>query len=861
MHKLAKGLKKKKKQKKGKKGTEEEEFEPEELERYRRDRAEAQLKLSEEKSETGTGSCTSDEWKKFEALTAGVDSILKKSQGDLDRIKTTSFFQRKVLIEEKQFASKHTAGQNKHHSKNWLGFHKAGSSIAENEKDEVADREFAVNEGGFVNVSDYDQELNYSSEDDIFDTTYIDVLQSTDVKLAHIPDSPTKEEQDNDPFDTSSAERVLKTVDRKGKKLVSLGNAVEVLAGRIDHVSTCKLQTTEKRKNQNLLLDDDIILNVSGIGSNVTNLLDTNRTLLDDDSDFFKIKEGINNFASFSSVASSFVDQVVETSKVRSDIRLDVSEFETLKESTVLQEIPNFDDSEFNLNTPSDEKIIVAETQDPFSAKELLSTEFQNAVVEASFEVATFANEKDPFDTTFADNIFPSKVELKFIERELEELPITAVSISLTDPAGLNRDYETGLLKQEGTTTSIISLGSSKRDFLGSSAIDLSRLADQPILPAEEITYVDPFDTSSVQEFVPGKTELKFLEQELLESSFDNCEPLEDKYFDLRNDEKPKNVVTLEIQRFVQDFQIITGKEREINQVEENPKDFIYTRKTSKPDILKITPCKVVAFELPKLLKQPDLFATNKEENAISPKPLTPYFRQLSLEESAALKSDPHQVLDPFDTSFVSEVTPSKTELKLIESELLKTEIFKPKAAVISNQNSLEKKQASREYMRKETNKDKLILKKPESILDSAIKVDIEPLTPRVQNQLTDKVEILYSDPFDTSSASNILPGKAELKILENELSQVPDQVQFHIIPINLIQVPVSCEIKANELNSHIHEGDESKAFLCLDGKDPGNKTLTPVQDKTFLTEEIDPFNGSFNTVGLGKSELKLLES
>lgn len=861
MHKLAKGFKKKKKQKKGKKATEEEEFEPEELERYRRDRAEAQQKLSEEQYETSTGSCTSDEWKKFKALTAGVDSILKKSQGDLDRIKTTSFFQRKVPVEEKKLADKQTAEKNKNQSKNWVGFHKAGSSIEEDKKGEEADKTLTVNEGGFVNVSDFDDELNYSSEDDIFDTTYVDVLQSADVKLAYIPESPTKKTEDDDPFDTSSAERVLRTVDRKGKKLVSLGNAVEVLAGRIDHVSTCKLRATEKPKYQDLLLDDDIILEASEVGSNVTNLLSTNKTLLDDDSDVLKIQVGITNFTSFSSVASSFVDQVVDASKVRSEIRLDVLEFETLKESTILEKIPDLDDSEFNLNKPADQKVILAETEDPFSAEELPSTEFQGEIVEPSFEVAIFANEEDPFDTTFAENIFPGEVELKFIERELEELPTTTVSISLTDPTGLIRDYETGLLKHEASATSIISLDSSKEDLLASSAIDLSHLADQPIQPAEEITYVDPFDTSCVQELVPGKTELKFLEQELQNSSSDICESLEDEYFDPRKDEKPKKIVTLEIQSLVDDFQTITSQKKEINQVEENPQDFIYTRKTSRPEILQIAPSKVVAFELRTLSKRPDLSASSKEEKAISSKPLTPYYCQLSLDESAPLESDPYQGLDPFDTSFVSKVAPSKTELKLIESELLKTEISETNAAVISIENWFENKQSFSEYIRKEINTDKLIVKKPESILDSAIKVDIEPLTPKIPTQLIEKVEILYSDPFDTSIATNILPGKAELKLLENELIQVPDQVQFRLSPISLVQVPVSGGIQENELNSSIYEGDESKDFLCSDGKDTGDKILTPLQDKIFLTAEIDPFDTSFATAGLGKSELKLLES
>lgn len=89
MHKITKGLKKKKKGKKSKKG-EEELFKPEELEKYR-------------KQHQGTSeepAAQNEEWKKFLSLTSGVDDVLKKTQGDLDRIKSTSFFQRKPTDSE-----------------------------------------------------------------------------------------------------------------------------------------------------------------------------------------------------------------------------------------------------------------------------------------------------------------------------------------------------------------------------------------------------------------------------------------------------------------------------------------------------------------------------------------------------------------------------------------------------------------------------------------------------------------------------------------------------------------------------------------------------------------------------------------
>lgn len=797
MHKLAKGLKKKKKQKKGKKGTEEDEFNPEELERYRRERAEAQQKLAEENPEANASS--SDEWRKFEALTAGVDSILKKSQGDLDRIKSTSFFQRKAPPPVAKRPEKLESEETKNQTKKYIGFDKDGNPIEEIQQDKVANE---INEDGFVNVPDDDDEQEDSSEEDIFDTTYVDVLQKNDVQLAYIPESPTEEDFGDDPFDTTNAEKVLKTVDKKGKKLVSLGNAVEVLAGRIDYVSTCKLQSTEPAKAQDLLLGDDIFPETDIVQNSDT--IEVCKTLLDDDTDIQDLPVDINNLPAIVPIVCTG-EEKVETNKT--EVPLDISEFEIFKESTILEEIPDLDDSEFDLNA-TDEVIILPEVEDPFSSKEPELTEFQDEIVEASFEVATFVNEEDPFDTAFADNILPGKTELKFIEKELEELPESVVSISLTDPTG-HKSHESDLL---GNSFLNNSLETARNNLLDSSTTDLNQLADQPIQPSEELTYVDPFDTSGVQELPPGKTELKFLEKELLgETTTKIHESLDDDDFDPRKDEVDQ----------------------------EN----LHNRKTSRPEVLEVSQHKAVAFEIPTPSSRPDLLSTSKDEKVLPSKPLTPYYCQKSFEET--FESDTEQEVDPFDTSFVVKVAPSKIELKLIESELLKAEtqpnINQPSAQEVLSQ-----------YTKKSET-----IEKQESILDSEITVDIKPLTPCVETK-NEEEEISYSDPFDTSIASSILPGKAELKLLENELSQVSEQVQSRFIPLNLAQVS-----KETNKISNFNETEESTDFLCIDANDPGHKVLTPLQESQLFPEEeeIDPFDTSFASVGLGKTEIKLLES
>jgi len=97
MLKIKKGLKKKIKGKKDK-GKEDDLFDPEQLEKYRKE-LEEKRKAAAEEDPSGSSSAPKDEeWLKFQALTAGVDTILKKTTTDLDKIKETSFYQRKQPI-------------------------------------------------------------------------------------------------------------------------------------------------------------------------------------------------------------------------------------------------------------------------------------------------------------------------------------------------------------------------------------------------------------------------------------------------------------------------------------------------------------------------------------------------------------------------------------------------------------------------------------------------------------------------------------------------------------------------------------------------------------------------------------------
>ncbi|XP_063993687.1 uncharacterized protein LOC135171230 [Diachasmimorpha longicaudata] len=879
MHKLAKGLKKKKKSKKGKKGAEEDEFDPEELERYRRERAEALEKAAQESTGEQGGAAGSDEWKKFQALTAGVDDILKKTQGDLDRIKSTSFFQRVApVVEEKK--PEEDSEVKKARERRYLGFDKDGNPIEQDEVDEgKKKKELTVTEDGFVEVPEDEDEQEDSEEEDIFDTTYIDVLQNIDVQLAYIPESPTEEEAGDDPFDTTNADKVLKTVDKRGKKVVSLGNAVEVLSGRVDHVSTCKISRPRRVKAQDLLLGDEDDLDALDV---TPEAVEVEKSLLDDDTDLPDVPIDLANLPPVTNLPRP--PEVHSDAEKLAEAPLDISEFEVLKEKTILEEIPDLDD-DFDLNGPSDEPVQLEEANDPFAEKEPEHIVPETDIIEVSFEAATFVDEDDPFDTGFAENLIPGKVELKFIEKELEELPESEVSISLTDPAGLKRDYETGLLTSQQTTTSF----AAKKDLLGGSTTDLSQLVDEPIAPVEDITYTDPFDTSGIQELPPGQAELKFLEKELLgDSGNQPVNTLDDDDFDPREGETPAPAESPQ-------FQVKFEAEEEDKTIPPQG------RKPSRPEALGLAAVKAVAFELPTPSQRPDLLITGEEEKSIASKPLTPYYSQKSLEDALPEDEDLEEAsVDPFDTSFVSKVTPGKTELKLIESELLKEEPklthsvsehdFHPKSEQqLGRRQSdfgpgslrpknlklgegdlplIEDREEPRDVFQVNeavNRRKKFESKRQESLLDAEVAVDAKPLTPRIESKvIEEEEEISYVDPFDTSIASNILPGKAELKLLESELSQVsvnPIPVRINKIDLNKVSAPPAPLLDDEEdFDPRAGEVKEAPDFLSIEDQNSGDKVLTP-QQNSGLDEDIDPFDTSFAAIGPGKTELKLLES
>lgn len=202
----------------------------------------------------------------------------------------------------------------------------------------------------------------------------------------------------------------------------------------------------------------------------------------------------------------------------------------------------------------------------------------------------------------------------------------------------------------------------------------------------------DPFDTSFVPNLAPGKVELKIIEKELFNSNVEHKPSLEDPDFDPRDEYKVAKVAAVEAIK-----EIVKPK--------------------PKPVALPVIPAPI------------DLLSAS---NDISAKVLTP-----AAEIKTNFLEDTLSYADPFDTSIARNILPGKAELKLLENELIEpatAELEPHKDLLVHNGDT--------------------IIEKPLSpVLGQSLDIDLEDL-----------------DPFDTSFASNIQPGRAELKVLESEL-------------------------------------------------------------------------------------------
>lgn len=765
MLKLPKGLKKKKKGKKSKRKGEEELFTEEELEKYRREHQQQQ-------AEAGEGSVKeNEEWSKFKDLTTGVDSVLKKTQGDLDRIKSTSFFQRVTVKPQEVKPVKETP-------------HRPVVEVTEADFPQLLQAAAAVEADG--DRSDYgatDDESEEEEQDDIFDTSYVDAVERGEVKLAYVPDSP-EEFQDDDIFDTSHVDALIKgqeSKNLKGKKALDIGVAVEVLTGRIDNVTV----TTTKRSKR--VIPGDLLLENTETEIPPVSNTEVNepveKSILDTDADI-PITTPIDLSVS---LHTTLLQQNIKGSQenvcvLDNDTSSRTNEEDEFDEFTLLAteslevsgDVTKLQEKEIKLEP------VLQESWSAFEANKNDSV-FAECIVEDQIDVIDpYIDQDDPFDTSFADAVIPVtqtqtiKKEAVILEDDddfdprAEEVQVklnnrrkSSVRIHLTHPSGLRESITSDdIIDKEDTRHS--------KDLLGGSTTDLTQLGDSPLDPVDiNNCDIDPFDTTIVDKIVaPGKVELKLLEQELIGASTPQIYRVpSDPDFDPRAEEprkeerrasRPENLVVSKSVIFTVDTVDsldVDGKGKVAK-----PLTPYYTREISITEDIdeEIEATDIVSDTLTRTRSDEDLApkTSYQAKRRHSEYPQSSHIKanvkasdllhsgQNEIEAKVLTPSDPQQSNkvdpDPFDTSFASNIAPCKTELKLLAKEF-----------------SCE----TSEGFEAEGNPD--LLEPSDDIFQ------VKALTPEPTS--TTKIPEEDFDPFDTSFATDLNPGKTELKLLESE--------------------------------------------------------------------------------------------
>lgn len=764
MLKLPKGLKKKKKGKKSKRKGEEELFTEEELEKYRREH---------QQSQTEDGSVKeNEEWSKFKDLTTGVDSVLKKTQGDLDRIKSTSFFQRipagakEIKPVEKKAPHRPvvevTAADFPH-------LVQAAAAAAEAEEGEKSD----------CGVTDDESEED--DQDDIFDTSYVDAVERGEVKLAYVPDSP-EDLQEDDIFDTSHVDAIIKGQEArsvKGKKVLDIGVAVGVLTGRIDNVTVVTkrpkrvipgdllfedkeqaavaLSSTSEPVEKSILdfdadtpitgeIDLSVSLHTSLVQQNKTHLQGEYNSELDFSNKVVNDEE--DEFDEFTQLATESLESGGEGIKLQESV---------IKLEPVLQE-----------------------SWSVFEAEKNVSVVAQSIVEDQVEELDPYIDQDDPFDTSFADAIIPtSKVvpnkEAVILEDDDDFDPRaeefrgkfnnrrkSSVRIHLTDPSGL----------RESITSDDLAVNNKEsqrsRDLLGGSTTDLTQLGDSPLDPVDinNVGDIDPFDTTIVDKIVaPGKVELKLLEQELIGSATPVYRVPSDPDFDPRADEplkierRPSRPENLVVSKSVV-FNVEGAENLALDPKLKSAKPLTpyYTRDISITEEIneEAEAADVVADTLTRTRSDEDIapkqnYQTKRRHSEYTQSDFAKtglksgdllQSGQIEIQVKVLTPSEPRQPIkniesDPFDTSFTGNIVPCKTELKLLAKEF-----------------SCEDTQFETEG-------------KPDLLDPSDDIFQVKALTPEPTGAT--KVPEEDFDPFDTSFAGNLNPGRTELKLLESE--------------------------------------------------------------------------------------------
>ncbi len=442
----------------------------------------------------------SENWKLFQSLTSGVDSLIKKTQEELGEIKKESYFQQKQtkLVDKTAEAQKKRELKKK---KKWVDLDEEGfedfdgdveeladkkkqdsgdededeedkeeeeeGKEADNEKDQVVQDPQTKEEFGEPEEEEKSKPIVFKepsvednfdpdADDELFSTNFVDAITSGDVKLAVIPDDPVIDEGDDDPFNTAIADVVVKKqqeIKRKEEtklKFTALSSVADVLAGKADKVDQGAIEATVKRKRRranriNLIGEDATeVTNLEEISSAVVEL---NKET--DQVDILTTEAGAGGKLDIPegellvSTPSPCLVSPAEGQIDKKGTGLDVSEFD-----------PEFVDSKEKADLTSNVAILSGEFAKPAEEEvDEFDAAFdalaQESVTKAKLEALEKEFEDDDiFDTTSADKV----LQLASLLDKVEEPPAEeeVVEVNFDDPFDTSAyDHITGEVEEE----------------------------------------------------------------------------------------------------------------------------------------------------------------------------------------------------------------------------------------------------------------------------------------------------------------------------------------------------------------------------------------------------------------------------
>lgn len=599
----------------------------------------------------------------------------------------------------------------------------------------------------------------------MFDTTIADAIASGEIKLAYIPESPTENPLDEDPFDTKLYVEVFKKIEeeeRKEKRKVNLGLAVNVLTG------TCVSVSKEGQEKSTKYLVG-VPKTKGRPRPQAVNLLGS----FDENSQVQSISETDNKEAASSERAKDIFDidasvklsdQEIELlpSKlvlIKKDASIDkqasknlkdiISEFETLEtnedvavQNTVLND---FDDSEFDelafehLQKGIDNDNVKVKSDDPFDTsfvddnldKEDAThsninkySDVESCSLNQPVENFTESEElkpvsqedvfdtsaEDVFDTSAVHITIPCAAHLKLLEEEfLKEKPVNdpvnvPSYILIQEKVGRSFSIESDFdfNPREDEPTPIPSEADRIEETHPFDTADEIGISNKPLTPAADEKEIDPFDTGFVSVVVHLPGKSELRQLE-------------------------KELVSPEIQ--AADVGFSERQELNIQDTNNDP------------------------FNVP----ESDL---NIEE-PLNP---TPYSHQPRNTESI----DFSEHLDPFDTSTINvkDILTSKFEIKELEHQFLssKVDAVAPRPTV---------RQISLDKISKPPDKLKVCHPLDEEVELEKVESFASPIKPIPP--VNPLFESAFDDPFCTKFANIGGPGQTEIKLLERELQNVKD--------------------------------------------------------------------------------------